>query len=168
MTDKKTQLHWDHYFLGLAEYVSRESKDPSTKAGAVLVRPDNTVASTGWNGFPRSMPDHAHLYADRAEKYPRTVHCEINARDVLSERPTGFTLYTWPFLTCDRCAVQMIQAGIVRVVAPICPPDQEKRWGDTFIRARQYYDECGVTREEIAFDGLMALLTKDLMACLPT
>lgn len=150
---KKTQAEWDRFWLGLAKYVSQASKDPSTKAGAVIVRPDNTLASIGFNGFPRNMPDHPELYADRAEKYPRTIHCEMNARDLLHERPIGYTLYTWPFLTCDRCAVHMAQAGIIRVVAPICPPDQATRWEETFIRARSYYDDCGVKHEEIEFAG---------------
>jgi deoxycytidylate deaminase len=36
------------------------SKDPSTKVGAVIVRPDLTVASIGYNGFPRGMSDDPH------------------------------------------------------------------------------------------------------------
>lgn len=35
---------WDQRFLELAKVVSTWSKDPSTKTGAVIVRPDKTEA----------------------------------------------------------------------------------------------------------------------------
>ena len=53
MIDEK----WDRRFLALAEHVADWSKDPSTKTGAVIVRPDRTIASMGYNGFPRGMAD---------------------------------------------------------------------------------------------------------------
>ena len=43
---------WDARFLDLAVYVADWSKDPSTKVGAVLVRPDRTIAALGFNRFP--------------------------------------------------------------------------------------------------------------------
>ena len=46
MTSKKSQADWDQHFLGMAEYVSRESNDPSTNAGAIIVRPYFTIAGT--------------------------------------------------------------------------------------------------------------------------
>ena len=49
------QGKWDLFYLGLAQYISSASKDPSTKVGAVLVAENNSVLSTGWNGFPASM-----------------------------------------------------------------------------------------------------------------
>jgi dCMP deaminase len=49
---RRSQDWWDRYFLDIAEEVSKASKDPSTKVGAVIVRPDRTVASLGYNGLP--------------------------------------------------------------------------------------------------------------------
>ena len=60
---------WDRRFLELANFVASWSKDPSTKVGAVIVRADRTVASMGFNGFPRGVLDHEGRYADRATKY---------------------------------------------------------------------------------------------------
>lgn len=135
---------WDLFYLGMAQYVSTASKDPSTKTGAVIVGPDNSVISVGYNGFPKGMADSDELYADRAEKYSRIVHCEVNALILAGRRiPDASTLYTYPFMSCDRCVVQMLQAGILRFVAPQATTEQIERWGDAFSKTRKYILECG-------------------------
>lgn len=110
---------WDRRFISLAAHIAQWSKDPSTKCGAVIVRANRTIASLGYNGFPRKVEDKPELLSDREEKYKRIVHAEINALMHLREQMYGFdTLYTWPFLPCCRCATQIIQSGIGIVVAP--------------------------------------------------
>lgn len=140
---------WDRRYLDLAALVSSWSKDPSTKTGAVIVRPDNTILSVGYNGFPKRMDDSERFYLDRDVKYSRIVHCEMNAAIHAPESIKGCTLYTYPFLTCDRCFVHMVQMGIVRVVAPVCPPDKRERWEPAFQRVREYAKEAGVSVEEL-------------------
>ena len=140
---------WDEFFLGLAKYMSTRSKDPSTQTGAVIVRPDHSVASVGFNGFPKPMPDEAELYADRNEKYSRIVHCEMNALLFCREPVSGYTLYTYPFMSCDRCFVHMAQAGITKFVAPVATPEQLERWGSAFERVRQYAKEMNVKLIEL-------------------
>lgn len=104
----------------------------------------NEVISTGYNGFPMAMPDDEAYYANRDEKYSRIVHCEMNALIFAGGKlPIGCTLYTYPFISCDRCVVHMIQAGIFRFVAPKCPPELEARWGGILDKTRKYIDECG-------------------------
>jgi dCMP deaminase len=132
---------WDEFYVGLAQYMSTRSKDPSTKCGAVIVRPDLTVAATGYNGFPRHIADRPELLADRTEKYKRVVHCEMNAILTAREPLEGYWLYVWPFVTCERCAVHVIQAGIRRVVAP---QSTEPRWAESFALAQELYNEAGV------------------------
>lgn len=141
--------YWDKWFLGLAQYVSTASKDPSTKTGAVIVRSDRTVVSTGFNGFPRRMPDVDELYAKREDKYSRIVHCEVNAVLFAREPLAGCTLYTYPFAPCDRCVVQMIQAGITRFVFPIPSADALLRWGNALQLTKQYIQECGLDATEV-------------------
>lgn len=138
------QTEWDRHFLGLAHYMSRMSKDPSTKVGAVITRPDKTVASVGFNGFAKGMNDSPELYANREEKYSRIVHGEINAILNAHGPVAGMTLYTTPFAPCERCAVMVIQAGIVRVVAPALPPELAERWGESLKKASGYFAEAGV------------------------
>jgi dCMP deaminase len=129
MHDKKRiWAKWDRRFLELAETVAGWSKDPSTKTGAVIVRPDKTVVSLGYNGFPRRIKDDKKLYENREAKYKRVVHCEMNALISSRERIEGYTLYTWPFFSCARCVVHFIQAGIDRCVAPKIPEELKERW----------------------------------------
>lgn len=56
----------------------------------------------------------------------------------------GYTLYTYPFLSCTRCAVHVIQTGITRVVAPKCPDDKLERWGEVLERTKQLFTEAGI------------------------
>src|SRR5271154_770498 len=137
------RLEWDIFYLNMARYVSTKSKDPSTQTGAVIVRPDLSVASVGFNGFPKGMKDDPALYADRDKKYSRTVHCEINAQIFARQDLTGCSLYTWPFASCDRCAVQMIQCGIQRFVFPEMPPEKAERWKTIMEIAEGYMLEAG-------------------------
>jgi dCMP deaminase len=149
--------HWDMNYLGLAEHVSKWSKDPSTKTGAVIVRPNMTVASLGYNGFPRKVSDAPERYADRELKYKLIVHCEINAMDTAREPLDGYTLYTWPFTSCSRCAGQVIQKGIIRVVSPEISPDKRERWADDMALTRMMFSEAGVQVTEYPlslFDSL--------------
>ena len=151
MTIKRTTpTKWDLRFLNMARLVSTWSKDPSTQTGAVVVRPNKSVASVGFNGFPQKMPDKKEWYENRNEKYSRIVHCEKNAiRFSRDEDHEGYTLYTWPFISCDRCFVEMAQEGIVRFVAPVASPEQLTRWGPVFELVRQYAKDMNVELVEV-------------------
>jgi dCMP deaminase len=134
--------NWDNRFLALAEFYASWSKDPSTKVGAVVVRPDKTVASYGFNGFPRGVLDLPERYADRAEKYPRVVHAEANAIYNAHERLDGYTLYVSPLPPCNVCAGAIIQSGITRVVAyKVSVPTQ---WQSNCLLAVEMFHEAGV------------------------
>lgn len=135
---------WDLRFLNLARLISTWSRDPSTKTGAVIVRPNKSVAGVGFNGFPQGMPDNEEWYANRNEKYSRVVHCEVNALLFANGPIEGACLYTYPFLSCDRCFVQMAQAGIKRFVAPKPTLDAISRWGEALDRVREYVAEMNL------------------------
>lgn len=139
---------WDRRFLDLAALVATWSKDPSTQVGAVIVTSTKRVVSIGFNGFPQGMPDYEEWYANRDEKYSRIVHGEINALIFAGAVPEGSTLYTHPFLPCDRCVVQMLQAGIRRFVAPVADDRVIQRWGAALERTRRYIAEVGGSCEE--------------------
>ena len=155
MLNNEKQREWDIYFLGMAEYVSRKSKDPSTKVGAVIVRPDKSVVSVGFNGFPKQMDDSPELYNNREEKYSRIIHAEVNAATFARQPLDGCTLYVYPFLPCDRCFVQMAQSGITRFVAPTASSDQLTRWGPAFDRVRKYANEMKLSLTEIPVINLL-------------
>lgn len=142
---------WDKRFLDLASLVASWSKDPSTKCGAVIVD-NHSVVSVGFNGFPADMPDDPKLYEDRNEKYSRIIHAEINALLYAGRPiPSGACLYTVPFMPCDRCVVQFLQAGVKQFVAPIPTPDKLERWGEAFERTRKYVKECRAWLREVDY-----------------
>lgn len=146
----KDQLKWDLRMLDAAKFFSTWSKDPSTQTGAVIADGKRLV-STGFNGFPEDMEDRDENYNNREEKYSRIIHCEMNALLYAKEKVHGFTLYTYPFISCDRCFVHMIQAGIVRFVAPKPTEDQLVRWGTAFERVRKYAKEVNVELLELDY-----------------
>jgi len=106
---------WDRRFMELALHVAQWSKDPSTKVGAVIVKPDKRIVSVGYNGFPSGVCDHEERYAERAVKYKFVSHAERNALDNVSQDVKGCTLYS-TLQPCPECAKSIIQKGIAEVV----------------------------------------------------
>jgi dCMP deaminase len=138
---------WDDRFLEMAALVASWSKDPSTQCGAVIVRPDRTVASVGFNGFPKGCSDDDEFYANRDLKLARVVHAELNAILHAQESLVGYTMYTYPpgfGPSCDRCTAHIIQSGITRVVHYQDTSEFASRWKEPAERGLQMYSEAGV------------------------
>lgn len=151
LPDIQGRLKWDFRFVEMAAMVASWSKDPSTKCGAVIVRPDKSVVSVGFNGFPRGCSDDPEIYADRPRKYSRVVHAEVNAVIATAEQLHGYSMYTYPggaSPTCDRCAAVVIQSGITRIVHPAGEFGQG-RWDEAMKSALEMYAEAGVTIEHL-------------------
>ena len=87
---------WNKWFLGLAEYVSTASKDPSTKVGAVIVDDERRVVSLGYNGLPRGVDDTEERLNNRDLKYRIIVHAERNSLLFARGSVKGCTIYTYP------------------------------------------------------------------------
>lgn len=137
MTEK-----WDLRFLDLANHISNWSKDPSSKVGCVIVRPDNTIATTGYNGYPRGMNDST--VADRDTKLKYTIHAEMNAILASHEPVRGYRLYCTMY-PCDRCAVHIIQAGIKEVIVPSNVSEIfYEKWKDSIDLAVDMFQEANV------------------------
>lgn len=133
---------WDERFLRLAEHIAIWSRDPSSQVGAVIVRPDKTIASLGFNGLPRGLADTPERLGDRPTKLQMILHAEVNALLSAKEPLTGYTLYVSPYHPCSNCAAAIIQAGIARVVAPA---GDCERWAANFNLAGAMFAETGVT-----------------------
>lgn len=121
------QRKWDLRYMELAHVVATWSKDPSTKVGAVLVRPNNSVASVGFNGFPPGEDDSPALYLDRSYKYEHVVHAEINAIKFHDQPCPGFTLYT-SFPCCPDCVRAACEQGVTRIVIPPLSRGRDQEW----------------------------------------
>lgn len=132
---------WDKRFIELADHVASWSRDPRTKVGAVIVRPDKTVASLGFNGFPRGVDDKEERYNDRPTKHNFVVHAEANAILTAGERLFGHTLYVSPLFPCQECAKMIIQSGITRVVTR---SPEGSSWANSFEISKIMFEEAGV------------------------
>ena len=148
---RSTLNKWDRRFLLLARHISTWSKDPRTQVGAVIIRPDKTICSTGYNGFPKGLDDDAFLYEDAKLKYQRVVHAEMNAILTAPEPVKGYTLFC-TLLPCGPCSLSVIQSGITRIVSPKPAAAHEERWN--FNQTRNFCEEAGVDLVECEMELL--------------
>lgn len=122
-------MNWPHKYLQLATFVSSWSKDPSTKVGAVLFRPDGSIISLGYNGFARGADDSIERMLDRDTKLRLTIHAEENA--ILAAGRNGTPLEGAEIAVthhpCASCASKLVQAGI-RSIHYWAEPEFESRW----------------------------------------
>lgn len=141
-----------NFYIGLARYVATASRDPSTKVGAVIVRPDRTIASVGFNGMPRGMSDAPELYLDRATKLSRTIHAEVNAILNAAEPVKGYDLYVSALPPCAACALVVVQSGIRRVFYERPSEELAQRWADSLAQTRTVFGEVGIEMVEVEND----------------
>jgi dCMP deaminase len=123
---------WDTYFLSQCFLIAERSPDPDTKHGTIVVAPDHTPLSVGYNGYPRNCDD-SMIPLTRPEKYAWMVHSEeaaiCNASKHGMAALQGSTFYTTG-CPCSRCARDIINAGAVALVhGPVesfCVDEAEK------------------------------------------
>jgi len=137
--DTHGDIKWDRRFLRLASEIATWSKDPGTQVGAVIVRPNRTIASLGYNGFSRGMDD---TYTSREQKLLRTVHAEMNAIISAQGSLDGCTIYVTPLCPCSTCAGAIVQAGIKRVVFQM--ESIRPEWEESFAAAYEILRGGGI------------------------
>jgi len=137
------ELKWIRRFLDLAEYISKWSKDPSTKVGAVIVDRNRRIVSTGYNGFARDVQDLKERLDDRETKYKIVLHAEENAIMYAKQNLENCSLFVSKMPPCSHCASLIIQSGIknVYVYDDVFP----ERWMQHIDMTTQMFHESGVT-----------------------
>lgn len=140
------------FLVDLCKVNASRSKDPSTKVGAVIFRPDLTIATMGRNGFPKGSDDASHLYADREYKLCHIIHAELNAILFAREPLLGYGLCVWPLPPCDRCMAAILQAGIKHIVCPVL--EIGHRWYQAGEAAKIQGAKHGVIYHEYREDQL--------------
>ena len=141
---KTMEMKWQARFLALTKEIASWSKDSGTKVGSVIVRPDRTICSVGFNGFPRGIEDSPSAIANRDTKLLRTIHAELNAILSAKEPLNGYSIFVWPFQPCSQCAAAIIQSGIKDVYCPFTDHSSNDRWSESFKVALQMLDEANV------------------------
>ena len=147
-------ISWDEYFFGMIPSIRKKSKDPSTKVGCVIVAPDHSPVSMGFNGFARGVRDKLSEVPERYErplKYLYTAHAEANAVYAAAKKGSslsGCRLYI-EWYPCATCMLAIIQSGIVEVVVNSASPyfndvELAARWKETHDAAKNMAKEAGV------------------------
>ncbi len=147
----------------VASIVSSFSKDKSTKCGTIIVRKDNSICSTGYNGFPRGVSDENEYRYERPIKYLYTEHSERNSIYNSNDASMiGYSMfvYTYPkkLSICSDCARAIIQTGITDVY--LLSDNQVDRWSESCQVAKIMFDESGVNLHIVDMPDL-TLLTKE-------
>lgn len=136
---------WDARFMDLASLARSWVKGPDLGVGACLVSPDKRGFSLGYSGLPRGMHDEVDRITDLEFKDHHMVHAELNAILNAPGSVVGWTLYATS-CPCAHCASAIIQAGIVRVVAPF-PVLPDGRWHSSQAAGILAFEECGIVRD---------------------
>lgn len=121
-------MNWDAYFIDLAKSVaSYNCSCLKRKVGAVLVRSDNSVIATGYNGAPQGVTSCGHLGHCRRDDAPKTpdryehciaVHAEQNCLMFAAKHGVivnGAKIYL-THTPCTLCLRLLIQAGIKEII----------------------------------------------------
>jgi dCMP deaminase len=141
-------MDWNTYFLNMLPAIAAKSPDPRCKVGCVVVNADNSIVTTGHNGLPRKA-QHLSERLENPLKAKWFSHAETNA--LLNHARQGgsglkgCTLFC-SFHPCSRCAVNIVQAGIARVVVDKAAHDQRMTaaWAEDMALAGEILAECGV------------------------
>lgn len=137
----ENQNKWDRRFLRLAREISSWSKDPTTKVGCVIVDVSNRVVGTGYNGFPKLVPDLPEHLENKEEKRLRVIHAEMNAIQFSTGNLNGATLYCTHY-PCASCAGIVIQRGIYRIVVPAATSELGTDWKKSVEVARHMFESA--------------------------
>ena len=111
---------WDKCMMEMALTISKMSKDTNTKTGAILVSPDKSTISIGYNGFPILVPDYEEWWENRDNenitfiKYDLINHAEENAISQAKQSVKDWTLYVTHY-PCIRCARRIVTEQLAKV-----------------------------------------------------
>lgn len=142
--------------LNFAYDLARQSPDPNTQIGAVILNPGmNTVVGQGRNDFPR----HVHILPERLkspEKYSFIEHAERNAiyDAAWSGKKTLGTTMVCTLPACADCGRAIIQSGIAKVIGHKKTFEMiPERWQSSISTSLQMMMEADV--EVVLWDGVV-------------
>lgn len=104
---------WEEYAIGLAVAAATRSEDLNYKVGAVVLRPDNSVAGVGYNGAPSQITLD---WTDRDGRRPFVIHAEMNAMRYCTRQEVEGGLIAVTHTPCVHCLPMIAGYGITRVV----------------------------------------------------
>jgi dCMP deaminase len=149
----------DSGLLRMALEVAKQSNDPSTKVGCLIVSQFGQVV-TGFNSFPHQISETVERLSDRELKLKLIVHAEMNAVLTAARREITIgsgTMYiaafdaktgiVWGGPPCTRCLVEVLQTNIREIVSlprKLAP----SRWAADLEMSLGLIREAGITYRE--------------------
>lgn len=118
MSEGRTRVSWDEYFMNIAREVATRATCDRKHVGSLIIR-NRTILSTGYNGSARGLPhcdDVGHMMEDG--HCVRTVHAEANAIVQAAKNGTnieGADIYVTAS-PCWNCFKLIANAGLKRIV----------------------------------------------------
>ena len=114
ITQLSNRPNWDEYFMSLAILTSSRSSCHRLNVGCVIVSPDKTILSTGYNGFIAGAP-HTSIVRNNHEQ--ATVHAETNAvafcaKQGISIKDASIYVTHYP---CINCFKVLVASGIKNI-----------------------------------------------------
>lgn len=104
------RLSWEQYALRLAQVAALRSEDPYVQVGAVVLRPDNSVAGIGYNGAPAGVTID---WSCRDARRPYVVHAEVNALRYVKPHECSMLIVT--LAPCSSCLTVAATYGIKQI-----------------------------------------------------
>jgi len=149
---RKDYITWDEYFMGIALWSAKRSKDPSTQVGACIVNQLDKIVGIGYNGFPIGCSDDELPWVRSADdtnetKYPYVVHAEANAILNSTKDLHGARIYVALF-PCNECTKLIIQSGIKEI---LYLSDKYKET-DIVKASKRMLDMAGVVYRQLHFE----------------
>lgn len=129
----------DSIAMELAREAAKQSRDPSTKVGAVVVGRLGSF-HVGWNKMPIGAPEGA--WNDRDTKLRYVLHAEEAAILAAGHHTRDGKIFIthWPCLFCCRL---IVAAGIMEVRAAGGTPPE--RWRESCCEGRAFLKNAGLT-----------------------
>ena len=118
-----TRPTWDEYFMEIAKVVASRSVCLRRHVGAVIVKQNNAILSTGYNGVPPGI-EHCKTCIRKERGIPsgenqelcRALHAEQNALLFAENRQAlvNARIYT-TYPPCTTCEKMLIASGVKKV-----------------------------------------------------
>jgi dCMP deaminase len=154
VADVTVEEKWHDHMLR-AYQMAVNSPDPSTQNGAVLVNSKGLIVSEACNDFPMGVKSTLERW-ERPLKYQFVCHAEAAAIYMAAKhgvKTNGLTMVC-QWAACARCAISIIQAGIVRLVTHKQAHERSpEMWKKEIEVAFTMFKEVGV--EVVFYDGVV-------------
>lgn len=131
--------------MKFAEAQTIMSDDPSTKVGCVIMDGVNgTVMSWGHNHIALGIPYTPDMLENREWKYPRVIHAEQHALAKIGFHTCKHPIMYVTHQPCERCAAQIIEAGVKEVYTHMPSGEILARWPGMLV-AQEMFREARIT-----------------------